>query len=64
MNSLQVNKMKTFLLLKRDNSNSTEQIHPESMANEFFSCSHMLCVMNDAAVELDLAVHVKCTSCK
>lgn len=64
INSLQVNKLKPFLLLKRAKSNSTEQIHLGSMANEFFSCSNTLCDTNEAAVELDLAVHVKFTSCK
>lgn len=64
INSLQVNKLKPFLLLKRAKSNSTEQIHLGSTANEFFSCSNMLCDTNEAAVELDLAVHVKFTSCK
>lgn len=57
MDSLQVNKLKTFLLLKRAKSNSTEKIHLGSLANEFFCCSNMLCDMNETAVELDLAVH-------
>lgn len=64
MNSLHVNKLKTFLLLKRATSNPTEQIHLGPMANEFFSYSNMICDINEAAVELDLAAHVKFTSCK
>lgn len=64
MNRLQDSKPKTFLLLKGAKSNTTEQLRLGSTANEFFSCSNTIWDMNEAAVELDLAVHVEFTSCK